>query len=159
MRYKRDAQVEPRSGASVRRPGGGERTDAKAVRVPVRAAAGSALRTYRPDGAGPFPALLAASPSRYDNNELPAYPLFLWRETGPIDWYVEQGYAYVHMDVRGTGLSDGEFGFMSRAEQQDLYDVIEWLAQQPRSNGKGGGIGQAYYCMLQWFMGIQNPPH
>ena len=133
--------------------------DDKDVRVTVRDGARIALRIYRPDGAGPFPALLAASPYRYDNNELPAYPLFLWRETGPIDWYVEQGYAYVHMDVRGTGLSDGEFSFMSRAEQQDLYDVIEWLAQQPWSNGKVGGIGQSYYCMLQWFMGIQNPPH
>ena len=27
------------------------------------------------------------------------------------------------------------------------------------SNGRVGGIGQSYYCMSQWFMGIQNPPH
>jgi len=131
----------------------------KDIRVAVRDEVNIALRIYRPDGAGPFPALLAASPYRYDNNELPAYPLFLWRETGPIEWYVAQGYAYVHMDVRGSGFSEGEFGFMSRAEQQDLYDVIEWIAAQAWSNGKVGGIGQSYYCMLQWFMGIQNPPH
>jgi hypothetical protein len=103
--------------------------------------------------------LFAASPYRYDNNELPALPMFLWRETGPIEWYVGKGYAYVHADVRGTGFSEGEFGFMNRAEQQDLYDVIEWIAQQPWSYGRIGGIGQSYYCMLQWFMGIQNPPH
>jgi predicted acyl esterase len=131
----------------------------KDVRVTVRDGIAIALRIYRPDGSGPFPSLLAASPYRYDNNELPAYPLFLWRETGPIEWYVGQGYAYVHMDVRGSGFSEGEFGFMSRAEQQDLYDVIEWIAAQPWSNRKVGGIGQSYYCMLQWFMGIQNPPH
>jgi putative CocE/NonD family hydrolase len=131
----------------------------KDVLVTVRDGIKIATRIYRPEGAGPFPTLFACSPYRYDNNDLPASPLFLWRETGPIDWYIDHGYAYVHADVRGTGFSEGEFGFMNKAEQQDLYDVIEWIAQQPWSNGKVGGIGQSYYCMLQWFMGIQNPPH
>ena len=40
-----------------------------------------------------------------------------------------------------------------------MYDLIEWIAAQPWSNKKVGGIGQSYYCMSQWFMGIQNPPH
>ena len=118
-----------------------------------------AARIYRPDGPGPFPTLFATSPYRYDNNELPAQPMFLWRETGPIEWYVEQGYAYVHADVRGTGLSEGEFEFLGLREQADLYDIIEWIGTQPWSNGKVGGIGQSYYAMSQWFMGIQNPPH
>jgi putative CocE/NonD family hydrolase len=131
----------------------------KDVLVPVRDGTKIATCIYRPDGSGPFPTLFACSPYRYDNNELPASPLFLWRETGPIEWYVKQGYAYVHADVRGTGFSQGEFGFMNKAEQEDLYDVIEWIARQSWSNGKVGGIGQSYYCMLQWFMGIQNPPH
>ena len=130
----------------------------KDVRVAMRDGVRIALRIYRPDGTGPYPALFAASPYRYDNNELPAFPLFLWRETGPIPWYVDQGYAFVHMDVRGSGFSEGEFGFMSRAEQEDLPEVIEWIARQPWSNRKVGAIGQSYYCMLQWFMGIQNPP-
>src|SRR5262245_62464302 len=119
MGYRRAAQVEPRGAAIVRMTGGGEMIDDKDVRVPVRDGANIALRIYRPDGAGPFPALLAASPYRYDNNELPAYPLFLWRETGPIEWYVEQGYAYIHMDVRGTGMSDGGFGIMRHGRKQD----------------------------------------
>jgi len=131
----------------------------KDIQVPVRDGVKIGVRIYRPEGSGPFPSLFAASPYRYDNNELPPRPMFLWRETGPIEWYVEQGYAYVHADVRGTGISGGEFGFLSREEQQDLYDVIEWIAGQKWSNGKVGGIGQSYYCMSQWFMGIQNPPH
>jgi hypothetical protein len=131
----------------------------KDVRVAVRDGVRIALRIYRPDGAGPYPTLFAASPYRYDNNELPAYPLFLWRETGPIPWYVEQGYAFVHMDVRGSGFSEGEFGFMNRAEQEDLPEIIAWIAAQSWSNRKVGAIGQSYYCMLQWFMGIQNPPN
>ena len=131
----------------------------KDVQVQVRDGVKIGVRIYRPEGSGPFPALFAASPYRYDNNELPPRPMFLWRETGPIEWYVEQGFAYVHADVRGTGISGGEFGFLSREEQQDLYDVIEWIAKQKWSNGKVAGIGQSYYCMSQWFMGIQSPPH
>lgn len=134
--------------------------DEKDVMVPTREGPRIAVRIYRPEGSGPFPALYAASPYRYDNNELAPTPMFRWRETGPIEWYVEkQGYAYVHADVRGTGRSEGEFGFLDRQEQEAHYDVIEWIARQPWSNGKIGGIGQSYYCMSQWFMGIQNPPH
>ena len=76
----------------------------KDVQVPVRDGVKIGVRIYRPEGSGPFPALFAASPYRYDTNELPPRPMFLWRETGPIEWYVDQGYAYVHADVRGTGL-------------------------------------------------------
>ncbi len=131
----------------------------KDVRVTVRDGIDIGARIYRPDGDGPFPALFAVSPYRYDNDDLPAYPLFLWRETGPIAWYVEHGYAYVHADTRGTGFSQGEYGFLDRAEQNDLYDVIEWIAEQPWCNGKIGGIGQSYYAMTQWWMGIMQPPH
>ena len=106
-----------------------------------------------------FPTLLAASPYRFDNDIAPALPVFLWRETGPIGWYLEQGYAFVHMDVRGTGRSGGEYRYMCRKEQRDLYEVIEWIARQTWSNGKVGGIGQSYYARTQWFMAIQNPPH
>ena len=133
--------------------------DEKDILVTMRDGVRIGLRIYRPDSSGKFPALFAPSPYRYDNDQLPSHPLFLWRETGPIDWYVEQGYAYVRADVRGTGISEGEFRFLDAKEQHDLYDVIEWIARQPWSNGKVGGIGQSYYCMSQWFMGIQNPPH
>lgn len=118
-----------------------------------------AAAIYRPIDSGRYPALFAASPYRFDNNNAPDVPIFLWHETGPIAWYVERGYAYVHLDVRGSGRSDGEFRFLDRREQRDFYEVIEWIAQQPWSNGKVGGIGQSYYAMAQWFMAIDNPPH
>jgi uncharacterized protein len=133
--------------------------DQKDVYVTMRDGVEIALRIYRPDGPGQFPALYAASPYRYDNNELPATPLFLWRETGPIEWYVEHGYAYVHADVRGSGKSGGEFGLLDESEQTDHYEIIEWIAAQPWCTGKIGGIGQSYYCISQWFMALQNPPH
>src|SRR5262249_6557488 len=68
-----------------------------------------AVALYMPAGDGPFPVLFAPSPYRYDNNSLPASPQFLWRETGPIEFYVRQGYVYANMDVRGCGKSGGEF--------------------------------------------------
>lgn len=117
-----------------------------------------AAAVYRPAGAGPFPALLAASPYRFDNDPLPPQAPFMFRETGPIGLYVAQGYAYVHLDVRGTGRSGGEFEFLGPNEQRDLGEVIAWVARQPWCSGKVGGIGQSYYCMSQWLMGVQQPP-
>ena len=126
--------------------------------ITVRDGESIAVAIYLPDAGGPFPALLAASPYRFDNNVLPPSPQFLWRETGPIEAYTERGYAYVNMDVRGSGRSGGTYGFLDRNEQQDLYDVIGWIAEQPWCTGKVGGLGQSYFCMLQWFMAAQRPP-
>jgi len=128
------------------------------VKITVHDGVEIAVALYMPGGDGPFPVLFAPSPYRYDNNDLPAGPQFLWRETGPIDFYLEEGYVYAHMDVRGCGQSGGEFRLMDINEQKDLYDVIEWLGAQPWSNGKVGGIGQSYFCILQWWMAIQQPP-
>ena len=128
------------------------------VKVRVHDGVEIAVALYMPDGAARFPVVLAPSPYRYDNNSLPAGPQFLWRETGPIELYVERGYVYAHMDVRGSGKSGGEFRLLDRHEQQDLYDVVEWLGRQEWSNGKVGGIGQSYFCMSQWWMAIQKPP-
>jgi predicted acyl esterase len=128
------------------------------VKVRVHDGIEIALALYMPEGSGPFPVVLGASPYRYDNNALPATPQFLWRETGPIGLYVERGYVYAQMDARGCGKSGGEFRFLDRNEQKDLYDVVEWLGRQSWSNGKVGGIGQSYFCMLQWWMAIGKPP-
>jgi len=128
------------------------------VKIPVHDAVEIAVALYMPEGEGPFPVVLAPSPYRYDNNSLPATPQFLWRETGPIELYVERGYVYAHMDIRGCGKSGGEFRLLDRSEQKDLYDVIEWLGHQTWSSGKVGGIGQSYFCMSQWWMAIQKPP-
>lgn len=129
------------------------------VKIRVHDGVEIAVALYMPEGEGRFPVLLAPSPYRYDNNSLPAGPQFLWRETGPIDFYQKHGYVYAHMDVRGCGKSGGEFRLLDRNEQKDLYDVIEWLGRQPWSNHKVGGIGQSYFARSQWFMATQNPPH
>lgn len=130
----------------------------KEFQITVRDGTQIGVAVYAPESNGRYPALLAPSPYRYDNNDLPAGPQFLWRETGPVEYYVKSGYAYVCMDVRGCGKSGGDFELLGPSEQKDLYDVIQWIAAQPWSNGKVGGIGQSYYCMSQWWMGILKPP-
>jgi uncharacterized protein len=135
-----------------------EQPKRREVKIRVHDGVEIAVALYMPEGTGPFPVVLGAAPYRYDNNTLPASPQFLWRETGPIGLYVARGYVYAHMDARGCGKSGGEFRFLDRNEQKDLYDVVEWLGRQNWSSGKVGGIGQSYFCMLQWWMAIQRPP-
>jgi uncharacterized protein len=130
----------------------------KGITVTMRDGVRISLAVYRPDAEGRFPALFAASPYQYEMDEVPAYPLFLWRETGPVEWYVGQGYAYVHADVRGAGQSEGEFEFMGPNEQQDYLELIAWIVRQSWCSGRVGGIGQSYYAMAQWLMATYNPP-
>lgn len=118
-----------------------------------------AVRLYLPDAPGQYPALLAASPYRYDNDDVPPTGMFLWHEIGPLPWYVEQGYAYVRLDVRGSGKSGGDYAFFDKRERRDLYEIVEWMAQQPWCNGRVGGFGQSYYARAQWCMAAERPPH
>lgn len=131
----------------------------KDVYVPMRDGIRIGVCIYLPDIEGRFPTLFAASPYQYEADGVPHSSLFLWHELGPVEWYTERGYAYVHADVRGTGKSEGVYRFFDRAEQEDYYELIEWIARQPWSNGKVGGSGQSYYAMAQWLMAIMNPPH
>ena len=108
----------------------------KGITVTMRDGVKISLCVYRPDAPGQFPTLFAASPYQYEMDEVPAYPLFLWRETGPVEWYVQQGYTYVHADVRGAGQSEGEFEFMGLNEQQDYLELIAWIVKQPWCNGR-----------------------
>lgn len=118
-----------------------------------------AVAVYLPETPGPFPTLFAASPYRLDNDSAPAVPIFTFRETGPIAWYLDHGYAFVRMDVRGTGRSGGDYHFQDEREQRDLYEVVEWIASQSWSNGRVGGIGQSAYARSQWFLAAMAPPH
>jgi hypothetical protein len=59
--------------------------------------------------------------------------------------FLLNGYAVVKVDVRGTGASYGfrkvEYG---PVEVLDGYDIVEWIVQQPWSNGKVGSYGISY---------------
>lgn len=128
-----------------------------AENVPVTMRDGVAITVdiYRPDDDDRHPALYAAGPYPHTGD------LLADRQTqvGPVAWYVSQGYAVVVADVRGTGNAGGDFSFFARQEQQDHYEIVEWIAQQDWSDGQVAGTGAGYYAASQWQMAIQNPPH
>jgi predicted acyl esterase len=73
--------------------------------------------------------------------------------------YLEQGYAHVNTDVRGSGKSGGALCLLCLSEQQDAYDVVEWVARQPWSNGKVVLSGYSYSAITALLGAAQQPPH
>jgi uncharacterized protein len=72
--------------------------------------------------------------------------------------YVRDGYAYVVMDVRGRGDSDGAFDPYF-ADGRDGYDAIEWCAAQDWCDGNVGTLGGSYGGRIQWLTALEQPPH
>jgi uncharacterized protein len=115
---------------------------------------------YLPAGAtGPLPVLLGASPYQKALRHLPPDKQFPFIEYGPMQLYLDEGYAYVAMDVPGTGRSDGTWDPVSRREGEAIHDLIEYVAVQPWSSGEVGMIGMSYYCWSQWNAARTRPPH
>jgi predicted acyl esterase len=81
------------------------------------------------------------------------------REAVPINLLISQGYAIVLEAVRGTGNSGGCFDFFGDEEQKDQAHVVEWIAEQPWSNGRVGMMGLSYHGTTPTEGAILNPPH
>jgi putative CocE/NonD family hydrolase len=72
------------------------------------------------------------------------------------------GYAVASLDLRGRGASFGTAyagGFDGEHGRRDLYDVIEWLAKQPWSDGKVGMNGCSYDGLAAFWAAAAAPPH
>ena len=111
------------------------------------------------DRSGPFPVLLGASPYQKALRRLPGSPMFPFIEYGPIQLYLDEGYAYVAMDVPGMGRSEGVWDPVSRAEGEAIHDMIEHVAGLAWSTGRVGMVGMSYYCWSQWNAARTRPPH
>jgi predicted acyl esterase len=94
------------------------------------------------------PDVVAGSSNTYQN----------WEVVDPEKW-VPHGYVCVRVDSRGCGCSPGFIDHFSPRETRDLYDCIEWAAQQPWSNGRVGLNGVSYYAINQWHVASLQPPH
>ena len=132
----------------------GELLSAQNVAVTMRDGTPISLDIYRPAGNQTFPTLYAAGPYPLDMSVLEDTS----SETGPVAWFVSQGYAVVLANVRGTGASGGDYTFFARQEQQDHYEIIQWITGQGWSNGQVAGTGAGYYAASQWHMALQSPP-
>ncbi len=95
---------------------------------------------------GKFPTLLTRTPY----NKLGA--------TGEGRYYAAHGYNVVANDVRGRFASAGRWRLIAD-DPNDGYDVVEWIAQQPWSDGKIGTFGTSYPGGTQHALAEMNPPH
>ncbi len=114
--------------------------------VPIRVRDGTVLRAdvYRPDGrAGEtFPVLMSLSAyQKAMDRILPHEAPFTHVERPQPDWWTTRGYTLVFVDTRGTGTSPGQSDIWSIQEARDLYDSIEWSAEQSWSSGTVGLVG------------------
>ncbi|KAK1503947.1 X-Pro dipeptidyl-peptidase C-terminal non-catalytic domain-containing protein [Colletotrichum tamarilloi] len=123
-------------------------TSDKAARYPV-------LVTYGPYGKDiPYAKFYPKSFSEVAPNQRSKYSA--WETPDPVFW-TSQGYAIVRADERGLGQSPGLLDTMSRGTSECFFDVVEWAADQPWSNGKVGLLGISYYAGSQWRVAARRP--
>lgn len=74
-------------------------------------------------------------------------------------FWICHDYAIVNVDVRGAFKSGGDLQVFGQVDAGDGYDVIEWIAEQPWSNGAVGMHGASWLSIAQWNIAATNPPH
>ena len=73
---------------------------------------------------------------------------------------LRHGYVAASADCRGSGASFGKaVGIWTPEETQDAYEITEWLAKQPWSDGKVGMFGGSYLGVTQLMAASKKPPH
>ncbi len=76
------------------------------------------------------------------------------------DLFTALGFAYVGVNIRGTGCSGGSFQFFEPIQSTDGYDVIEAVAAQDWvAHGQVGMVGISYPGISQLFVAQTQPPH
>jgi len=104
-------------------------------------------RLWIPSGADASPVPVVWEYLPYRKRDLERH-----RDTEWAEAFVPYGFAFVRVDIRGTGDSDGVLlGEYLQQEQDDALEVIAWLARQPWSNGAVGmrGISWGGFNSLQ----------
>ncbi len=122
-------------------------------RIPMRDGVKLFTAVYVPkDISTPYPFLLLRTPYTVAPYGVDHYRTSL----GPTDEFAKAGYIFVYQDVRGRGLSEGQFREMTPHldkkssktdvdESSDTYDTMEWLLKNiPNHNGNAGIWGISY---------------
>jgi putative CocE/NonD family hydrolase len=120
--------------------------------IPIGDGVRLAARIWRPKGSGPVPALLEYIPYRKrDRTRI--------RDSVNAPYFAGHGYAYVRVDIRGCGDSDGHLlDEYSYDEIEDGVKVIAWLAEQPWCNGKVGMLGISWGGFNALQVAARRPP-
>ena len=129
----------------------------KNVRIPMPDGITLAADAFVPEGGeGKFPAIIGYY-SCYPKETYVA-PGSAWDDQGI--YFAKRGYHVYFVDVRGTGGSEGCTSRpYSEQEQQDGYEVVEWLARQPWCNGNVGMMGMSYGGYTTYLVAATAPPH
>jgi len=120
--------------------------------IPMRDGVRLFTAVYTPkDTSRDYPILLARTQSGIRPYGKDEYP----RDIGPSSLYAKEGYIFVHQDIRGRWMSEGEYvykrphkpnkGPKDVDESSDAHDTIDWLLKNIRhNNGKVGYHGMSY---------------
>ena len=74
--------------------------------------------------------------------------------------FTQRGYVFVQVYVRGRGRSGGVKSHnLGLQVGRDGYDVVEWIATQPWSDGRVVMYGGSFVGMTQWRTAAQHPRH
>ena len=120
------------------------------VGIPMRDGIELAADVYLPvETDRPAPAIVTITP--YDKGS----GLLV---TAEAKAYQRQGYAFVAVDCRGRGKSEGSWRAMVH-DADDGHDAVEWVAAQPWCTGKVGMTGLSYMGWTQWAAASRFPPH
>jgi putative CocE/NonD family hydrolase len=122
-------------------------------RIPMRDGVQLFTAVYVPaDTTKKYPILMTRTPygiAPYGPGKFP-------ERIGPSRKFEEDGYIFVHQDVRGRFMSEGVWSEMTPEknvhrgphdvdESTDAYDTVDWLVKNiPNNNGKVGMIGISY---------------
>jgi len=144
------------------------------VKIPMKDGVKLSCDIFRPESSEKFPAILGFHcyhPSGQTGQIKPtAISTAQWRhpgqertnaslESGDPNFFVRRGYVHIVCNARGTGKSEGKWDFVGQREVQDVYEVIEWMANQEWCDGNVTMFGVSYFAWIQLFVAAQNPPH
>ena len=110
-------------------------------RVTTRDGVELATDVYLPDEPATHAAILVRTP--YDKSS--RYTAL----SHEAEFYRARGFAFVAQDVRGKFRSGGPT-IPYAYDVADGYDTVEWITQQPWSNGRVGVAGASYYGFTTW---------
>jgi putative CocE/NonD family hydrolase len=117
------------------------------VKIPMRDGTKLNATLYRAEGeTKPRPTIFMFTPYPDDTSHPSA------------SYFARRGFNYAYVDVRGRGDSEGEFTPFEH-DAVDGYDVVEWIAKQPWSNGQVAMYGGSYAGGDQWQVAGMKPPH
>ncbi len=114
------------------------------VMVPMRDGVRLAANIVRPTKPGRYPVVINYIPYGKD----------------PSSYFAVRGYVAIFAEERGTGQSEGVMkDYFDAQSFQDGYDLVEWAASQPWSDGKIGLWGISFGAINATRVAALRPPH